>query len=127
MGYAVKPNGSFRAATKETALSEDEYYSETEPKPSPEQILAERLRGFEAVVDGYIQQTIAPKNYKSIDRAALYTDDPECGAEARALIVWNRAVWRAAYGILNACRAGERKIPLPEELIAELPIMAWPE
>jgi hypothetical protein len=41
MGYAVKPNGSWRAVTPEMALTHDETYSETPPEPTAEQIAAE--------------------------------------------------------------------------------------
>lgn len=38
MGYAIKPDGSWRAVTPEMALMDDEIYSETLPEPTLVQI-----------------------------------------------------------------------------------------
>jgi hypothetical protein len=45
--------------------------------------------------------------------------------EARAGIMWRDNVWATCYQILADVEAGDRPEPTPEQLLAELPTIAW--
>jgi hypothetical protein len=58
MGYAIKPNGSWRAVTPEMALMDDETYAETLPEPTPEQIADEKRAVIQQAVRLLLEQSI---------------------------------------------------------------------
>lgn len=52
--------------------------------------------------------------------------NPVWAAEAVAFVAWRDAVWAHAYTELDKVMTGQRPQPSVEDLIAELPGMAWP-
>lgn len=53
--------------------------------------------------------------------------NPKFGPEGQAGVIWRDACWSKGYEILNECESGIRPIPTPDELLSEMPSMAWPE
>jgi hypothetical protein len=51
---------------------------------------------------------------------------PQWAAEASAGNVWRSAVWVKVYEIQQQVASGQRPIPTPMEVIAELPVIQWP-
>jgi len=48
-------------------------------------------------------------------------------AEGQFMVEARDATWATGYEILNAVLSGQRPMPSIEEVIAELPPLAWPE
>lgn len=106
--------------------------------------LQERARRFEQLVkqyDGHVQERIdvvaQSFGYGDPNRPAVspilhaitYADEPavpKFQAEGRLLRAWRSRYWAATWPILEAVRAGERPVPEPVDLLAELDVAAPP-
>lgn len=82
-----------------------------------------------AVIQQHLDATAQSRAYDGILSLCTYATSPSArfAVEGQAGVEWRDACWTAGYQILAACQAGTRGIPTPEELIAELPVMVWPE
>jgi hypothetical protein len=80
-------------------------------------------------VQRHLDAAVAERNYSSAAAAVSYVGDPNphWDAEARAVLAWRSAVWTACFAALDAVMTGERPPLTPEEMIAELPPLVWPE
>lgn len=92
---------------------------------TPEEIQAHLV----AVIQQHLDETAQAKSYDGILSLCTYatSPSPKFAAEGQAGVEWRDACWTAGYQILSECQAGTRAIPTPEELMAELPDMVWPE
>ena len=79
-------------------------------------------------IDNLVEETAQSKDYKNAASLAGYKDSTVAAwaAEASAFIDWRDDVWVAAYAILSDVLAGEREIPTPAEMLAEMPAIVWP-
>lgn len=68
------------------------------------------------------------RQYDSIVSLIGYLNSPvpQWAAEASAGNVWRSAVWVKVYEIQQQVSSGQRPIPTPMEVIAELPVIQWP-
>ncbi len=82
-----------------------------------------------AVIQQRLDTTAQSRAYDGILSLCTYatSPSPRFAAEGQAGVEWRDACWTKGYQILAECQAGTRPIPTPEELIAELPAMVWPE
>ncbi|ALG75444.1 hypothetical protein VY88_26910 [Azospirillum thiophilum] len=80
-------------------------------------------------VQRHLDAAVAGRNYSSAAAAVSYVGDPNplWDAEARAVLAWRSAVWTACFAALDAVLAGDRAPLTPEEMVAELPPLVWPE
>ena len=98
------------------------------PPPTDEQIIA----GFTAVVQQHLDDFARTRNYDGILSAATYATSavPKFKAEGQYAVEARDATWAKCYGVLAAwLAAGEassRPIPTLSELLAELPVLVWP-
>lgn len=79
-------------------------------------------------VKGHIQFIVSQRQYDSIVSLISYlqSPNPQWAAEAAAGNVWNSAVWAKVVEIQQQVASGQRPIPTPTEVIAELPVIQWP-
>ena len=93
--------------------------------PTAEEITA-RLT---LVVQAHLDATARTRGYDGILSACSYATDtnPPFALEAQACVEFRSAVWSACYGIMADVLGGLRPIPTGEELISELPAIAWPD
>lgn len=84
---------------------------------------------LEKAVQDHLDATARTRTYASIDSAAKYIggSNQTWSAEGVALREWAIAVWETVYHVRADVTAGIRDIPKPDELVAELPPMMWPE
>lgn len=78
-------------------------------------------------VQDHMDSTAQTKGYDNIHTACSYynSTDHIFATEGQACLQWRDKVWRTCYNILDEVKAGTRKIPTAEELIAELPVLEW--
>lgn len=89
---------------------------------------APTLDDYEAAIQLVIDAEARSKKYANAVSAASYANStvPQWAAEAAAFIAWRDQVWAYAYTQLDAVMQGQRAQPTVDELIAELPAIAWP-
>lgn len=92
---------------------------------TPEEVQAHLV----AVIQQHLDVTAQARAYDGILSLCTYatSPSPKFKAEGQAGVEWRDACWCRGYEILGECQAGLRAIPTPDELIAGLPEMAWPE
>ena len=96
---------------------------------TPEQMQVALQKQLTDAVQCYMDAKAKERNYDNILTACTYATDPnpKFAAEGQACVEWRSKVWASCYTILAEVLAGEREIPTPEELLAELPQLVWPE
>jgi hypothetical protein len=128
-GYAVKTDGSYRTVWDNSTLENDEVFQENPPEVSYEQLTAKLLSEMEGVVEALLDRTAQERKYSNRLSICGYVNSPneKWKAEAEAFIAWrDLELWPTCYGIMNAVQAQQRPVPTADELLAELPPMAWP-
>lgn len=82
----------------------------------------------EAVKSHLDSIVFSQRQYDNIGSCISYETDPDplWAAEAVAAKVWRSAVWKKVIEIQQQVLSGQRPIPSPMEVIAELPVIQWP-
>ena len=104
-------------------------WSDTPPPPTPEEELAAMQAQFTAAIDAYMNKFAQERGYDSMASAASYAgdEDPQFGQEGAYCKTMRSRIYRAAWDILDAVLAGQMPMPPLKEVLAELPVLAWPE
>jgi len=79
-------------------------------------------------VKQHLDTVAGERQYDGIVSLIGYLESPvpQWAAEASAGNVWRSAVWVKVYEIQQQVASGQRPIPTPTEVIAELPVIQWP-
>lgn len=105
------------------------------PDPTPEELAAavaaeqqQIIDSLTAAVQAHLDAEARTRNYDGILSACTYatSTNSRFAAEGQACVQWRDACWDTCYAVMAAVQAGQRSIPTPEQLIAELPPMVWP-
>jgi hypothetical protein len=90
-----------------------------------QQATISRLTG---AVQAHLDQTARARNYDGMLYLCTYatSQNAKFAAEGQAGVVWRDAVWAKCYQVMDEALAGSRPVPTEAELIAELPVFAWP-
>jgi len=94
------------------------------PPPTPEQIIAR----YDAAVQQRLDDFAKTRNYTNIMSAATYATStvPKFKVEGQYAVEARDATWAKCYEILAAVEGGSRPMPTLDELLAELPVLTWP-
>lgn len=94
------------------------------PPPTPEQIIVQHTTGVQQHLDTFAQT----RNYDGVLSAATYATStvPKFAAEGQYAVEARDATWAKCYEILAAVEAGSRPMLTLDELLAELPVLTWP-
>lgn len=94
------------------------------PPPTPEQTITQ----YTGAVQQHLDVFARTRNYDGILSAATYATSqvPKFKAEGQYAVEARDATWAKCYEILAAVEAGSRSMPTLDELLAELPVLAWP-
>lgn len=98
-------------------------------QPTPEEQQAALLAAFTNAIQAHLDTFARTRNYDGILSAATYATStvPKFAAEGQYAVEARDATWAASYVILDDVQSGRRPMPTPEEVISELPVLAWPE
>lgn len=106
------------------------------PKPTAEQIeatypavQAEQLQhAVSNAVQKRLDEFARTRGYDGILSAASYatSNNPRFAAEGQRAVDARDAHWATCYEIMAAVQGGQRPMPTLEQVIAELPALAWP-
>lgn len=99
--------------------------------PVPEPVSELILRQYDGVVQGRLDDVARSFGYGDPNRpdvspmlhAISYAEEPAVAkfqAEGRLLRAWRSRYWAATWPILQAVQGGQRAVPLPSALLAEL-------
>lgn len=79
-------------------------------------------------VKQHLDAVAGERQYDGIVSLIGYLNSPvaQWAAEAAAGNVWRSNVWVKVYEIQQQVQSGQRPIPTPSEVIAELPVIQWP-
>lgn len=94
------------------------------PAPTIEQIISVFTSRIQVRLDDFAMT----RGYDSILSACSYATSlvPKFKAEGQYCVEARDATWLAASTILNDVQTGMRPVPTPEEVLAEMPALAWP-
>lgn len=94
------------------------------PPPTAEQIIAQYTAGVQQHLDTFART----RNYDGLLSAATYATSqvPKFKTEGQYAVEARDATWAKCYEILAEVEAGSRPMPTLDELLAELPVLTWP-
>lgn len=94
------------------------------PPPNTEQTIAQYTAGVQQHLDAFART----RNYDGILSAATYATSqvPKFKDEGQYAVEARDATWAKCYEIINDVKSGNREMPTIDELIAELPVLQWP-
>lgn len=127
-GYAVRNDKQgWRAVSGPDQVDAGEYFSETpvDIVLSEEQLIEK----FRSIIQQHLDEAAVQVGYDDIKTAVTYADEPSVPkfqAEGKALRAWRSVVWAFGYEQIAAVQSGERVLPTPAQLIAELPSLVVP-
>ncbi len=84
------------------------------------------VEDYKAAVQAHLDAAARSKLYTDGNSLATYTasTNPQWAAEAQAFVAWRDAVWQQVYGLWAS---PPEPVPSPEEVVAGLPVIEWPE
>lgn len=124
------PNGNIEVwTTKPDGYFTPEEWAANHPTPEPDTTLEELRPLFTRAVQERLDAFARTRNYDGIMSAATYATStvPKFKAEGQYAVEARDLTWAKGYAILADVLSGARPIPTIEEVIAELPPLAWPE
>ena len=94
------------------------------PPPTHEQIIAQ----YTGAVQQHLDVFARTRGYDGILSAATYATStvPKFAAEGQYAVEARDATWAKCYEVLAAVEAGSHPMPTLDELLAELPVLTWP-
>ena len=86
------------------------------------------IADFTQSVQKHLDDFARTRNYDSILSAATYatSTNPKFAVEGQYAVEARDATWAKCYEVLAAVEAGSSPMPTLDELLAELPVLTWP-
>ena len=83
---------------------------------------------YTGAVQKHLDDFARTRGYDNIMSAATYATStvPKFKAEGQYAVEARSATWAKCYEVLAAVEAGSRPMPTLDELLAELPVLKWP-
>jgi hypothetical protein len=124
MGSTSIAPPAYDRATQSAFFRGGAWEVETAQPPTAEQIIAQ----YTAAVQKHLDDFARTRGYDGILSAATYATStvPKFKAEGQYAVEARDATWAKCYEVLAAVEAGSRPMPTLGELLAELPVLTWP-
>jgi hypothetical protein len=92
--------------------------------PTSEQIIV----GFSAEIQKRLDDFAKTRGYDGVLSACTYatSGNMHFSAEGQYCVTARDATWAKCYEILDAVQGGTRPMPTLEDILLELPVLAWP-
>ena len=105
------------------------YLAGEAPNKPLELIIKEQQKAFVKAIDNYMDSFARTREYASMASAASYYDDedPQYAAEGAYCKKMRSVIYRLSDTIRAEVMAGKRSMPTLEEVLAELPVLTWPD
>ncbi len=89
--------------------------------------LDEIQASYESAIQSHLDSTAQSRGYDNMISACSYASGthPKFSVEGRDCLAWRSSVWETAFQIMTDVRAGTRPLPTIEQVMTELPPMAW--
>ena len=99
--------------------------AEANRPPTPE----EQLEAFTAAIQAHLDRFAQTRNYDGIMSAATYATSTvaKFRAEGQYAVEARDLTWAKGYAIMDEVMSGARPMPTIDEVLAELPALAWPD
>ena len=83
---------------------------------------------YTAAIQKHLDDFARTRDYDNIVSAATYatSTNPKFAVEGKYAVEARDATWTKFYEVLAAVEAGSRPMPTLDELLTELPVLAWP-
>jgi hypothetical protein len=103
-------------------------WRDTPPPPTPEEALAAQKAAFTGAIQQRLDDFARTRGYDNALSCASYSASTNAAfaAEGQYIVEARDATWVQAYAILDAVLSGARPMPTMEDVMAELPSLAWP-
>lgn len=97
--------------------------------PTSEPAFEELHAQYTEAVQMYLDDFARTRNFDNILSAATYATStvPKFRAEGQYAVEARDLTWAKGYEILDEVMSGQRPMPDLDDVLAELPILAWPE
>lgn len=89
----------------------------------------EQLKDFTAAIQAHLDRFAQTRNYDGIMSVATYATStvPKFAAEGQYAVEARDMTWAKGYAIMDEVMSGARPMPTIDEVLAELPTLAWPD
>lgn len=135
MKHYLKPDGSVHAfevdGSQDDLITPDMQYLSAEAlaalrAPAP-LTFEQQMAVFEGAIQASLDAFARTRNYDGIMSACTYVTStvPAFAAEGQRCVELRDATWQAAYALLAEVQSGARPVPTLEEVLAEMPALAW--
>lgn len=86
------------------------------------------IDAYVSAIERHMDAVAIARGYRSADRCVSYIGSTNAAwaAEAQAMLTWRDMAWQYAYTELGKVQAGQRTQPSVAEIVAEIPVIAWP-
>ena len=87
------------------------------------------LKTFTAAIQAHLDRFAQTRNYDGIMSAATYATSTvaKFRAEGQYAVEARDLTWAKGYAIMDEVMSGARPMPTIDEVLAELPALAWPD
>lgn len=122
--FRILDNGSGESKIL-SALNAAEFESALPADPIPiETVIADFVSKIQERLDDFART----RGYDNILSACTYASSlvPKFKSEGQYCVEARDATWSAAYALMAEVQAGARPMPMLDEVLAALPVLAWP-
>lgn len=90
-------------------------------------VAAPKIIDYQTAIQAHVDETARSREFNDGVTLVSYVNSTfEAWAnEARAFVAWRDQVWLYAYTELDKVQSGKRERPTVEQIVAELPLIAW--
>lgn len=90
-------------------------------------IAAPKITDYQTAIQAHVDETALSKEFNDGVTLVSYVNSTfePWADQAKAFVAWRDQVWLYAYAELDKVQSGAREQPTVEQIISELPLIAW--